>query len=101
VSRPPTLEDFLNGTPREAEACVSDFRQREPGDGVPVSQETLACLSYDEKNLYVVFVCKDEPGKVRALMAKREAVSGDDLVGVALDTFRDRQRAYIFACNPL
>jgi hypothetical protein len=101
VSRPPKLEDFLHGTPREAETQVTGFRQREPGDGVPASQETSAYLSYDDKNLYVVFVCKDEPGKIRAHMEKREEIDGDDQVAIYLDTFRDHQRAYLFATNPL
>ena len=101
VSHPPKLDDFLNGTPREAEARVMDFRQREPGDRVPASQPTEAYLSYDDKNLYVVFVCKHDPGKVRARMAKREAIFADDVVGIALDTFHDRRRAYMFFSNPL
>ncbi len=71
VSRPPKLDDFLKGTAREAEASVTGFRQREPGDGVPVSQATAAYLSYDDKNLYVIFVCRDEPNKIRARLAKR------------------------------
>src|SRR5262249_12590917 len=59
VSRPPRLADFLNGVPREDEARVDDFRQREPGDGVPATQPTSAYLSYDSQNLYVAFLCKD------------------------------------------
>ncbi|HEY3129006.1 MAG TPA: DUF5916 domain-containing protein [Acidobacteriota bacterium] len=100
VSRPPKLEDFLNGTPPEA-AKITDFRQREPADGKPVSRETTAYLSYDDKNFYAVFVCKEEPGKVRARLAKREDIFFDDVVGVILDTFHDRRRAYMFFCNPL
>src|SRR5262245_35226857 len=57
VSRPPKLEDFLNNTPREAETKVTDFRQREPHDGDPISQPTAGYLSYDDKNLYVVIEC--------------------------------------------
>jgi len=101
VTRAPQLEDFLNGTPREAEIAVTGLRQRFPNDGQPVSQPTTAYLSYDEKNLYVVFVCEDDPEKIRARMAKREDVLADDLVGFYLDTFRDRRRAYLFATNPL
>jgi cellulose/xylan binding protein with CBM9 domain len=101
VSRAPRLEDFLKGTPREAGVRITDFRQREPGDGTSVSQETSAYLSYDDKNLYIVFVCKDEPGLVRAHLAKREEVLNDDRVAVYLDSFHDRQRAYVFSVNPL
>ena len=54
VKRLPRLEDFLNGTAREDEAIVTSFRQRDPGDGVPVSEPTTAYLSYDDKNLYEI-----------------------------------------------
>src|SRR3989441_4348521 len=101
VNRAPKLEDFLKGRQREAEAVVTDFRPRDPGDGVPASEPTTAYLSYDDKNLYVVFVCKDEPGQVRARMAKREDAFSDDMVGILLDTFHDRRRAYYFLSNPL
>jgi hypothetical protein len=101
VSRPPSIEDFLQGRAREAEAELTGFRQYEPGDGTPVSRATTAYLSYDDKNLYVVFVCKDEPGKVRAHLAKREDIGNDEKVGILLDTFQDRHRAYVFAANPL
>jgi hypothetical protein len=100
VSRPPRLEDFIEGAPREAEATITDLRQRAPGDGNPISQSTTAYLSYDPSNLYVVFVCKDDVGKVRAQMAKREDTADDDSVGIYLDTFHDRQHAYYFSSNP-
>jgi hypothetical protein len=101
VSRAPKIEDFLERKPREAEAVATDFRQRDPGDGTAASQSTTAYLSYDEKNLYIVFVCKDAPGKARAHLAKREDIGDDDQVAVYLDTFHDRRHAYIFATNPL
>ena len=42
VSRAPKLSDFLNDTPREAEAVVIIFKQFDPHDGEPVSQPTAA-----------------------------------------------------------
>src|SRR5713101_3050770 len=101
VQRAPTLEDFLENRPREAELTVSDFRQYTPGDGTPASETTTAYLSYDSKNLYVAFVCQDESGQVRAHLSKREDFDQDDGVGVLLDTFRDLHRAYDFFSNPL
>lgn len=101
VTRPPKLDDFVNGTQREAETRITDFRQYNPHDGAPVSRATSAYLSYDDKNLYVVFVCKDQPDKIRARMSKRENIFSDDMVTVYLDTFHDHQRTYSFAANPL
>jgi hypothetical protein len=101
VQRAPKLEDFTENHPREAELTVTDFRQNIPGDGTPATEPTTAYLSYDDKNLYVVFVCQDESGAVRAHLSKREGSDQDDGVGVLLDTFRDFHRAYYFSSNPL
>jgi len=101
VHRAPKLEDFLENRAREAELTVSDFRQNIPGDGTPASESTTAYLSYDDKNLYAVFVCREEAGAVRAHLSKREATDQDDGVGLLLDTFRDFHRAYFFFSNPL
>jgi hypothetical protein len=81
-------------------AKITRFIQREPHDGQPVSQPTEAYLGYDNKNLYVVFVCHDDPAKVRAHQTRREDFSGDDDVAIMLDTFHDRRRAYEFEVNP-
>lgn len=102
VTVAPTLEDYLDGHPRGDEAAVTTFVQREPGDGVPASQPTEAYLSYDDHHLYVVFVAREsDPRNVRASLTRREGFGNDDYVGVMLDTFRDRRRAYLFMVNPL
>ena len=100
VSRPPTLDDYLNGVPREAELTVTDFRQYRPGDGEPISQPTTAYLSYDDKNLYAAFICKDDPKLIRARLSKHDQIMSDDRTMVNLDTFHDRQRMYWFNVNP-
>lgn len=101
VSTPPNLEDYLEGKARDQETRITGFLQRDPRDGTPVSQETTAYLSYDDKNLYAIFVCKDDPKQIRAHLSKREAVFNDDLIGIVLDTFNDKRRGYIFGTNPL
>ena len=100
VSRPPKIEDFLNGTPREAELAVTTFRQFDPHDGDPVTQPTVAYLSYDNKNLYVGWICKDDPAKIYARMAPRKQIDLDDRVTINIDTFQDHKHAYWFDVNP-
>ena len=80
---------------------VTGFVQRNPHNGDPASQRTEAYLGYDNNNLYAVFVCFDNPAKVRARMSRREDVFDDDTVEVMLDTFHDRRRAYAFQTTPL
>lgn len=100
VSRAPKLSDFLDNTPREAEAVVTVFRQFDPHDGEPVSQPTTAFLSYDDKNLYVGWICKDEPDKIHARVAPRKQIALDDRVSINIDTFQDHKHAYWFDVNP-
>jgi len=101
VTEPPELARYVDGGATPPGVRITGFVQREPGDGVPSSLETTAYLSYDEQHLYAVFVAKDDPGKVRANMTKREAIMGDDIVGLLLDTYHDGRRAYEFMANPL
>jgi hypothetical protein len=89
------------GEPASQMVKVTGFIQRNPHDGQPVSQPTEAYLGYDDKNLYAVFICFDEPGKVRARMSRREDIFSDDNVEIILDTFHDKRRAYAFQTNPL
>jgi hypothetical protein len=100
VTRPPKLSDFLNGTPREAEAVVTVFKQFDPHDGEPVSQPTAAYLSYDSNNLYVGWICKDDPAKIHARVAPRKQIDLDDRITINIDTFQDHKHAYWFDVNP-
>src|SRR2546427_9598752 len=81
VFQPPPLDLFLDGRDNHTSgtgtgyagsgdtrlgARGTAFRQREPGDGNPGSPQTTAHVSYDDDNLYVAFVCRDDPAQVRA-----------------------------------
>jgi hypothetical protein len=100
VDRAPKLSDFLEGVPREAEAVVTVFKQFDPHDGAPISERTAAYLSYDRKNLYVGWICKDDPKKIRARVAPRKQIDTDDRVTINIDTFQDHKHAYWFDVNP-
>ena len=105
LPRAPALDDFLSMQPKgeiaQQMAKVTGFTQRDPHDGEAVSEPTDAYLGYDQKNLYAVFVCFDDPRQVRARMSRREDVYDDDEVEIMLDTFHDRRRAYAFQTTPL
>src|ERR1035438_5924997 len=74
VARAPKLADFVNGAAREAELTITNFRQMDPTNGAPVSQPTTAYLSFDEHNLYVGWICKDDPAQVRARIANHNSI---------------------------
>jgi hypothetical protein len=105
LTRAPALENFLTMKPEGEVALqmakVTGFVQRSPHDAEKVSEPTFAYLGYDQKNLYVVFVCFDDPKKVRGRMSRREDIHDDDNVEIMLDTFHDHRRAYAFQTTPL
>jgi hypothetical protein len=82
-------------------AVFKDFYQTSPGNNTAPSRPTEVYMFYDEKHLYIGFKCWDEKDKIRATLAKRDNVFGEDNVRVWLDTFNDQRRAYILAFNPL
>jgi hypothetical protein len=95
----------IDGNPDESiwktAAVFKDFIQTSPGDNIDASKKTEAYLMYDEKNLYIAFKCWDEKDKIRATVAKRDEVFGEDNVRVWLDTYDDQRRAYVLGWNPL
>ena len=82
-------------------AVFKDFIQTGPGNNVPPSKPTEVYMMYDEKNLYIAFKCWDEKDKIRATVAKRDEVFGEDNVRMWLDTYNDQRRAYVLGFNPL
>ncbi len=95
----------IDGRPDEeawkTAAVFKDFYQTSPGDNIAPSKPTEVLMMYDEKHLYVAFKCWDERDKVRATVAKRDNVFGEDNVRMWLDTYNDQRRAYVLGFNPL
>ncbi len=94
----------IDGRPDEeawkSAAVFKDFIQTYPGDNVAASKPTEVLMMYDEKHLYLAFKCWDEKDKIRATVARRDNVFGEDNVRVWLDTYNDQRRAYIIGFNP-
>ena len=101
----PSLADFSGMSPASelarSMARIQKFIQREPDDGSPASQRTEVYLSYDEENLYSIFLAfDDEPEKIRSSLTSRENFDGDDTVQLTIDTFNNQISAYAFRVNP-
>jgi hypothetical protein len=98
---PPVIDGRLDEEVWKSAAVFKDFVQNRPVDLVAPSQPTEVRIGYDSRFIYVGFRAYDEPGKVRATIAKRDAIFDDDWVGIWLDTFNDGRRAYELIFNPL
>jgi hypothetical protein len=79
---------------------ATNFVERNPGENTPPLVETKAFITYDDNNLYVAFVCKDNPADIRATMCQRDQFHGDDAVGLMIDTYGEATLAYQFYVNP-
>ncbi|MBC7931605.1 MAG: carbohydrate binding family 9 domain-containing protein, partial [Rubrivivax sp.] len=96
----PTIDGKMDEEIWKSGAVFKDFYQTSPGDNTAPTAPTEAFMGYDAKFLYVAFHCFDDPTKVRATVARRDNVSGEDNVRLYLDTFNDQRRAYVLMFNP-
>jgi hypothetical protein len=99
--KPPVIDGKLDDEVWKQAVVLKDFYQISPGDNIKPSRPTEVLIGYDSKFLYFGFHAFDEPDKVRATVAKRDNVFGEDNVRVFLDTFNDQRRAYLIGFNPL
>nr|MBA3320522.1 hypothetical protein [Pyrinomonadaceae bacterium] len=96
----PTIDGQLGEREWQTAARFGNFLQTQPGDNVAPSNPTEVMMGYDAKHFYVAFRAWEEPGKVRATVARRDNIFDDDTVRVVLDTFNDERQAYILVFNP-
>jgi hypothetical protein len=83
-------------------ARLTGFRQYEPVDGRPAEEETEVLVWYAPDAIHFGIIARDrQPEYIRASIADRDNIDGDDHVIIYLDTFNDRRRAFFFATNPL
>ena len=100
ASAAPTIDGKVDEEIWKHAAVFKDFYQTAPGDNIAPSKPTEVYILYDSKNLYVAFKCWDEKDKIRATVANRDNVFGEDNVRMWLDTYNDQRRAYVFGFNP-
>lgn len=100
IDKPPVIDGKLDDEVWKHGVVLKDFYQRSPGDNIAPSKPTEVIIAYDPKFLYFAFKCYDDPDKIRATVAKRDNVFGEDNVRIFLDTFNDKRRAYILGFNP-
>jgi hypothetical protein len=100
VTTAPRIDGRLDDEAWRAAPPITDFKQRQPDEGDPVSQPTEVRIVYDDRAIYVAFRCKDSsPGEIDAHLGRRDELQASDWVSVALDTAHDRRAAYFFLVN--
>ena len=101
LDTPPVIDGKLDEDVWKQAVVLRDFYQINPGDNIAPSQPTDVFIGYDSRFLYVGVHAFDDPSKVRASVARRDGVFGEDNVRIFLDTFNDQRKAYVLGWNPL
>lgn len=101
LDKPPVIDGKLNEDVWKQAVVLKDFYQINPGDNTTPSAPTEVFLGYDSRFLYFAVHALDDPTKVRASVARRDNVFGEDNIRLLLDTFNDQRKAYVLGWNPL
>ncbi len=101
LDKPPVIDGKLNDDVWKQAVVLRDFYQTNPGDNIEPSKPTDVFIGYDSRFLYIGVHAFDDPSKVRASVARRDGVFGEDNVRIFLDTFNDQRKAYVLGWNPL
>ena len=100
ISGPIVIDGNLDEPGWKSMAVADNFAEHNPGDQTKPDVDTEVLIAYDEKNLYVAWICYDNPDDVRATLCQRDQIFGDDYVILALDTYGENALAYEIAANP-
>jgi hypothetical protein len=82
-------------------ARLRAFSQYLPNDNRPADDSTTVLVWYAPQAIYFGIRAYQDSGLVRATLADRDRIAGDDYVELLLDTYNDRRQAYVFGVNPL
>jgi len=82
-------------------AVLTGFSLYQPIDQRPAPDSTEVRVWYSPVAIYFGIRAFEPHGAVTVTLADRDRVSSDDNVEIHLDTFDERNRAFVFIVNPL
>ena len=85
----------------EQAARLTGFSQYSPDDGRPARNGTEVRVWYSPTAIHFGIRAQAPAGTVRATLADRDRIDGDDSVQIYLGTFNDGRQATVIGVNPL
>jgi cellulose/xylan binding protein with CBM9 domain len=81
---------------------AADFRQQDPQNGEPATEQTEVRVLYDEHRILLGVRCLDsEPARLFGNQMQRDqSLASDDRFMFAIDTYSDGRSGYYFEINP-
>ncbi len=81
-------------------AKADNFAEHNPGNQTKPAVDTEVLVTYDNENLYVAWLCHDDPAEVRASFCERDKMFSGDYVILCLDTYGEATHAFEISANP-
>ena len=102
VAAPPVIDGRLDDDAWSGLEPLEGFTQREPSEGQSVSQPTEVRVGHDDAALYIgAWLFDEDPSGIVTGQTLRDASLNDsDAFVVVLDTYLDRQNAFVFGTTP-
>jgi len=82
-------------------AVLTGFSEYQPVDRRPAPDSTDVLVWYSPTAIYFAVRAYETHGPVLATLADRDKIGSDDNVEIQLDTYNERNRAFVFIVNPL
>lgn len=102
TTAPPVIDGRLDDDAWSLGTPITEFFQREPVEGEPVSERTEVRILADDDALYVgAWLYDSNAAEIVTGERLRDAnIQVADHFGIILDTYRDRQNGFIFSTTP-
>ncbi len=96
-----TIDGKLDEPVWSRAALLTGFSEYAPVDQRPSPDSTDVLVWYSRDAIYFGIRAYEPRDEVRATLAERDNISSDDNTEIMLDTYDERNRAYVFIVNPL
>jgi hypothetical protein len=99
---PPVIDGRLNEESWRTAAAITDFVQHEPFEGMEASEQSELRILHDAEAVYVgAWMFDRDPTGIIVGETRRDASLDDtDALLLVLDTYLDRQNAFVFGTTP-
>ena len=95
-----TIDGRLDEPAWSRAAILNGFSLYQPADGRPAPDSTEVRVWYSPDAMYFGIRAFADPLTIAATVAERDRIGSDDNVEIHLDTFHERNRAFVFIVNP-
>src|SRR5882762_2057752 len=102
IDMPPVLDGLVSEPVWQEIEPANGFIQQEPNEGSVATEITEVRFGYDNRNMYIGIICFDsQPENIVVSQNRRDgSLTDTDSIQILLDTFHDRQNAFVFGTSP-